>query len=584
MYIKKITIKNFRSIIDQAFESNSLNVIVGTNDIGKSNFLKALNLFFNNQTDIDRPFHFKDDFSHNAKHGKKQAKEITIEIEFIPPETYKGVEPVIWKKRWRKDGLQKADEFRYADGQEISGRTKVRAWLTSLKFKYVPAIKSEKYFENLLCDLHDTLSETIEIALKDAGKGFIDKIRDNTSSITKELFDRIGLESNIDLPDDLRSLFASLDFRTKSATSIISLKHRGDGIKVRHIPVILHFLAEQQSKGSTQGLTRVNTIWGFEEPENNLELTKCFELADNFLDYSKTIQVFITTHSPAFYSLVAKPNVNLFDIEYDNNKGSIINRSNSDLSKTIDSKMGLMPLVAPYVLEVKKDKEELETRLKTAEDEIAKINKPVLFVEGKIDKSIIEDVLKEFGDGLADKIIVETEKGAGHNWVKDRLHAWILTRKDIKSAGLFDNDKDALTSKKEIDDIIGRQKNPRVKTFRLSKPNHIIEIYKKGIEIPFGLEEMYPPFAWKHAQSQGWLEPRHDIIECNKFKDLEISFAKHCTNKGLTDEELLYLNKVKLEHKESFAKYIGGLKGEERKKILDSFKSLVDELKKFFNE
>ncbi|MBE4044311.1 ATP-binding protein, partial [Vibrio parahaemolyticus] len=40
-----------------------------------------------------------------------------------------------------------------------------------------------------------------------------------------------------------------------------------------------------------------------EEPENNLELKYAFELAEVFRGYSKDIQIFITTHSPAFYAL-----------------------------------------------------------------------------------------------------------------------------------------------------------------------------------------------------------------------------------------------------------------------------------------
>ena len=51
--IKKITISKFRSIGEgQKIEPADFNVISGANDSGKSNYLKALNLFFNGETDF----------------------------------------------------------------------------------------------------------------------------------------------------------------------------------------------------------------------------------------------------------------------------------------------------------------------------------------------------------------------------------------------------------------------------------------------------------------------------------------------------------------------------------------------------
>ena len=58
--IQSIEITNFRSIVklEKNFSVSDLNIVVGKNDIGKSNFLKALNLFFNGETDIGKPFSF----------------------------------------------------------------------------------------------------------------------------------------------------------------------------------------------------------------------------------------------------------------------------------------------------------------------------------------------------------------------------------------------------------------------------------------------------------------------------------------------------------------------------------------------
>ena len=62
--IKSIRIKNFRSIRNELIEAKNMNIFVGLNDAGKSNVLKALNLFFNGQTDYGVMFDFKKDFSY----------------------------------------------------------------------------------------------------------------------------------------------------------------------------------------------------------------------------------------------------------------------------------------------------------------------------------------------------------------------------------------------------------------------------------------------------------------------------------------------------------------------------------------
>lgn len=53
MKIKKLMIKNYRNIQIIALDFESLNIFIGKNDVGKSNILKALDLFFNWQESID---------------------------------------------------------------------------------------------------------------------------------------------------------------------------------------------------------------------------------------------------------------------------------------------------------------------------------------------------------------------------------------------------------------------------------------------------------------------------------------------------------------------------------------------------
>ena len=70
--INRIIIRDFRSIsvLAQNITSGFL-PIVGANNSGKSNILRALNLFFNNETEPGRPLNIYEDF-HNPSRKKKR--------------------------------------------------------------------------------------------------------------------------------------------------------------------------------------------------------------------------------------------------------------------------------------------------------------------------------------------------------------------------------------------------------------------------------------------------------------------------------------------------------------------------------
>jgi len=62
--IKRIEIQYFRSIYNIVIKDFSdLNMLSEKNDVGKSNILKALNLFFNNEVESGKEFIFADNFN-----------------------------------------------------------------------------------------------------------------------------------------------------------------------------------------------------------------------------------------------------------------------------------------------------------------------------------------------------------------------------------------------------------------------------------------------------------------------------------------------------------------------------------------
>jgi len=389
MAITKIQIRNFRSILSDEIQPKGLNLIVGPNDVGKSNYLRALNLFFNNQTELNVPLNWKTDYSHHAESKKGKAEQITISITFAPPISFSSRDPVVWKKSWRKDSSAPYRNDKVTvDGKILGGRQKLDVWLERTKYKYVPAIKGPEYFRTLLRDLHDTLALTIDESLRTASTSFLDSLRTATEGISKEVKDALQFESKLQLPSSLGNFFEVLDFETSSAGGrSISLQQRGDGVKARHIPAILKFLADQESVLAAKGKPRVTTIWGYEEPENNLELMASFEAARNFRQYSNAIQTFVTTHSPAFYSLASGDDelVGAWNVILGNSGTALRVLDGNDFSE-LDNSLGLMQLVSPYVA-----KSEERARTLKAELESAKAaTKPIVFVGGPTDAKYLQ--------------------------------------------------------------------------------------------------------------------------------------------------------------------------------------------------
>lgn len=355
--IKTIEIRKFRSIksLTSELHPTDLNIFVGRNDQGKSNILRALNLFFNNETEIGQPFRFEDDYCYHANKGTGTRIEVRIDLIIEPPRNrFKDAKLLRWTKKWKRDGIIVEDRIFVNNGQKIASQSNIYRWLDKLKYRYVPAIKGAEYFSTLMGELHDVLNESHSEELQRQGERFISGFQKITNQITVDLKDQLGIPNTIQVPSDFRILFSNLDFGTKREEQTYHLKQRGDGIKVRHIPIILKYMTDTERSYSIPGFVKSDTIWGFEEPENNLELKYAYELAQFFKLYSKEIQIFLTTHSPAFYSLDKKENdgVNTYIVNLDIENCSQLIKKDNNNSRDLDEQMGLLNIITPYLTEI----------------------------------------------------------------------------------------------------------------------------------------------------------------------------------------------------------------------------------------
>ena len=258
--ISQISIKNFRSITSAVIRGDRITTFVGSNDAGKSNILRALNLFFNDETGHGEDFDFSRDYNIFAKKRSKKAGEIEIKITFTLPKSYRRDDlpnEVEWKKIWREEGqIERLSTFSYAGGIDIPPRSKVPALIERILFTYIPAIKDRDFFADLQGKLYDVLSSVAEEPLKNSATEFESQLQLQLGSLLLSLETVFLAKTSMRLPENLREIFENLEI----SSGEVPLSRRGDGIKIRNIPMILQFIAEKQDQILNRGGVRYTHV------------------------------------------------------------------------------------------------------------------------------------------------------------------------------------------------------------------------------------------------------------------------------------------------------------------------------------
>lgn len=536
--IRRITIENFRSINELSMAATDLTVIVGDNDCGKSNVLRALNLFFNDQTNPDTPFNFLSDYNRYSEPKAKRAPEILVELRLELPESYRenNGDYICWRKRWRADGLQSSDEYwgvrrqKKKRGQgyiettiEISNRSRVHSLLNRIEFEYVPAVRSADFFRRLRGRIFEVIAQASEHRVRSSSGQFERVISDSVSELLKDISTELQDESTLSLPNDLTPIFESLDFL--SGEKLISLENRGDGIKARYIPLILKFIAEKSRLRTGIAPT---FIWAYEEPENNLEFRRAQSLSDAFkkLAEDEFSQVILTTHSPIFYNMhLDNEGHDLCTAYHLVHEGPARGTSATLATAAItslDESMGTMAIVAPHIKLAQNaliDATNQATNLKEQLDKHNPQNLPTLFVEGATEYNIFKAILQRFRPEEYGKIfLVEPPSRAGANYVTNMLRSWeYRTKHIIKNSrqiavGVVDSDNEGLNAKARFE---SESKWGYAFILSLHTPAHLTAPKKMGINIPVTLEELFPKDQWDIALQKKWLIKRahKDIFE-----------------------------------------------------------------------
>lgn len=315
--ITKVTISGFRSFsTDEITDLGHLNVLVGKNSSGKSNVLRALNLFFNNEVDPGQKLSFERDLFDSGQRRKKQLK---VTVEFTLPSGF-----VLRKKLEHLAAL--GNQFSITRIWELDSQLKIvdrfeidsaghsipdpggfaRQFLYLTKFRYIP---NRTVPTDILRDESQALARYVFLRMRDQthAESLMGELTAAASRMLREVSESMEL-TTAPLHDPtvttstLIQMLSMAGFQARgSHGGIVQDGQWGSGHQAFFLYQILRTLDTDYSRffGWRQA-----TIWAVEEPESALHHDLEIALAAQFRvwtqDAKYRLQVILTTHSPIF--------------------------------------------------------------------------------------------------------------------------------------------------------------------------------------------------------------------------------------------------------------------------------------------
>lgn len=330
--LKSVEVQNFRSIVGTPLrmEFGKLTAIVGPNNSGKSNILRALNLFFTGEVE-GAPYTTDLDYPKGGNLSKGDQTKITVTISYEPKKevliTRALDELEAESTQLRLDGELLSLRLSYSKhgveswqfigklGVKNINRTlieKVRdAVRQSVAFKYIPVGRDS--LESINREIGSELIRTIFSGWSGATKSrreinaaidvLMQKLQPELESTSNSVTDSVREVFKEIRHLKLRLPFSNLEEMLPSLTAVISdtaetgVRSKGAGIQTSSLIFLLKFLADNHPQRHN---ARVTFIWAIEEPESFLHPSKQREMAGVMARFAQEVQTVITTHCPHF--------------------------------------------------------------------------------------------------------------------------------------------------------------------------------------------------------------------------------------------------------------------------------------------
>jgi AAA15 family ATPase/GTPase len=314
--IQSVEINRFRSIRESLVSDlKDFSVLVGLNNSGKSNFLRALNLFFTGQPEPGKPFDLARDYFRGELSAKKK-KVVRVSICFTLPSTFrfrkelKVVEVLLGRdfkitKEWTS---QKSEPTIYLNDSAASlsqdDSEKVIQFLALISFRYIPnrVVPTEVIMGEQRA-LRDVLvrrlaktkkqSENVFKEIKKTAESLVESISDNVTGFAPSI-EQVRFATAGSLAD----LAFQFGYRLREGGVETDENEQGSGMQSLLMLETLHLIDRDyfQRFGWKQA-----AVWAVEEPESSLH-TELEARTANFLAQAARVQrgrlqIIGTTHS-----------------------------------------------------------------------------------------------------------------------------------------------------------------------------------------------------------------------------------------------------------------------------------------------
>lgn len=362
--ISEIEINGFRSIRDIKLSGlDNFTALAGLNNAGKSNVLRALNAFFNEETDEGKYVDVDEDYFRPDLH-KKKAKQIIISVTFSLPAHFnfrKGLEGVKkllgnnfkLTKIWRRNEIFPAYYLNDVNKElDLEDRKKVYSFLQLVNFRYIPnrvlpvdVIKKEQEA------LRDVLIRRLGRKAKDSNPAF-SSIRETSDSLIQPMVQRLREASpdvgNIRLatPTSWTDMIFAFGYRLGDKGVETDDVSQGAGIQSLLMLETLHLIDLDyfQKFGWRQA-----SIWAMEEPESSLHASLEARVA-SFLSSIASgkegrLQILCTTHSDLIIQYANEAII----LEKKGQETKLVSQSNPREALKILSRAGVSRWVHPLL-------------------------------------------------------------------------------------------------------------------------------------------------------------------------------------------------------------------------------------------
>lgn len=352
MRIVSFTVRNYRSIVEaHKINLNDYSVLLGKNNEGKSNILRALSVCMDCINDyrrfrysIHREFIRRDGYYNwnrdfpinlrNRKNGRKSIFELELYLDKEELDNFNAtlhtrikLHNILMKIEIGEDNIPNVTFPIRGTNSLTAKKEKVLLFLSDkITYNYIPAVRTEnhalKLIKNNIAKELETLSSNKEYIsslekIREIQKQCLDKISDNIENELKEFLPKVK-NVEIEIEDDYKIATSLSDINVYVDDGILTnIENKGDGVK--SLAVLAMLKNKQTSVGSS-------SIVAIDEPEAHLHPGAINELANTLKVLAKNNQVIISTHNHLFTNYLnldsniivdngkAKPVKNISDI------------------------------------------------------------------------------------------------------------------------------------------------------------------------------------------------------------------------------------------------------------------------------